>query len=176
MAKRASRVLSSAACATQTSSASSTQRASPGRRKLGCLRLWPVSPDGVKPLHLPRAGPSWWLLQDSGKVGCWRGHAGRGLRELPAGPPLPYPWGLGLSAGSDAGTTQPPASARVSSLPCDSAGSLELSEVRREQGSAPSPPPHPVRPASCSKAMTQSTTLSFSPRWLLAPQLTLTWP
>lgn len=96
----------------------------------------------------------------------WSGHAGRGRSERA---PLPHPWGLGLSAGSDAGTTQPPDSAGASPLPCDSAGSWELSGVRRESGSARSPP-------SCSRAVSQRTTPPFFPPRLLAPRLTRTWP
>lgn len=106
-------------------------------------------PRRMKPFYPPWAGLSWWLPRGAREVaqglawGCLLGEGTLdGARQSDLrGPTPPHPPGPGaLSAGSDAGTTQPPASARASPLPCDSAGSLELSGVRQESGSAGSPP------------------------------------
>lgn len=161
VAKRVSRGGSRAACAAQTSCTSTTRQA--GERQTEKARL----PEAVA--ASPRSdetcpswtGLSWWRLQVSKKAGqglAWGCQEPSLLREGMLGWPCrshcratrPHPRGLGLPAGSDAATTQPPASPRASPLPCDSAGSLELSEVRQEYGSAPSPPgavPTQGRPA-----------------------------
>lgn len=112
---------------------------------------------------------------------AWGAECSLGLSELPAGPPLPHPQGLALSAGSDAATAQPPASTGVPTLGPDSAGSLELPGVSREQVSAPSPPwgsPHPASQALRQAPMTQSPTPPFPALWLGVggPQRMLTWP
>ena len=92
-----------------------------------------------------------------------------GLVRATCRAPTSTPLGPALSAGSDAATAQPPASTGVPTLGRDSAGSLELSGVSREQASAPSPPrgsPHPASQALWQAPVTQSPTPPFPALWL----------
>lgn len=107
----------------------------------------------MKPFHPPCAskGLSRGLVRGPKEAvqGLARGSSERSCGVGHVRAPLPTP-GPSLSAGSDAGTTQP--LSRLEFLfPCDSAGSLELSGLRLEEGSAISVPT-PGQPGSCGRA------------------------
>lgn len=148
----------------------------------------------MKPLHPPRAGLSWWLLQGQ------RSARQTTLQEGRCGPAwgcpnTKPPWkegmlvraggatcrthspaqGVGCSAGSDGGTTQPPASSRVSPFPVTQPEAWELGALRGETGIGLSTiptlgSPHPGPGSELGQRHDSEPHPPFSPPWFPAPQ------